>query len=78
MLIEDVHFGIIYKKRSLLLISEDWINIYYMLKGFLKAQRPAKVSNEMKCINEKMTWNTQDANHSWYVPNANVAHTISG
>ncbi len=31
----------------------------------------------MKCTNEKMTWNTQDKNLSWYVPKANVDHTIS-
>ncbi len=61
----------------MVLQSEDWINIYYMLKGFLKARRPPKVSNEMNCINEKMTWNTQDTNLSWYVPKANVDHTIS-
>ncbi len=58
--------------------SEDWINTYYMLKGFLKARRPSKVSNEMKCTNEKMRWNTQDTNLSSYVPKANVDHTISG
>ncbi len=28
--------------------------------------------------NEKMTWNTQDTNPSWYVPKANVDHTIGG
>ncbi len=49
-----------------------------MLKGFLKALRPPKVSNEMNYINEKMTWNTQDTNLSWYVPNANMYHTING
>ncbi len=49
-----------------------------MLNGFLKAHRPPKVSNEMKFINEKMTWNTQDTNLSWYVPTANVDHTVSG
>ncbi len=38
--------------------SKDWINTYYMLKSFLKAHRPPKVLNEMKCTNEKMTWNT--------------------
>ncbi len=38
-----------------------------MLKGFLKARRPPKVSNEMKYTNEKMIWNTHDANLSWYV-----------
>ncbi len=58
--------------------SEDWINAYYMLKGFLKARRPPKVSNEMKYTNEKMTWNTQDTNLSRYVPKANVDHTLSG
>ncbi len=58
--------------------SEDWINTYYMLKGFLKTCRPPKVSNEMKCTNEKMTSNTQDTNRSSYVPKANVDHTISG
>ncbi len=31
--------------------SEDWINTYYMLKGFLKAHMPPKVSNERKCNN---------------------------
>ncbi len=30
----------------------------------------------MKCTNEKMTWTTQDANLSSYVPKANVDHTI--
>ncbi len=68
-------------KISLLLIydlqSEDWINTYYMLMGFLKARRPPKESNEMKCTNENMTWNTQDTNLSSYVPKANVDHTIS-
>ncbi len=49
-----------------------------MLKGFLKACRPPKVSNEMKCTNGKMTLNTQDTNLSSYVPKANVDHTISG
>ncbi len=49
-----------------------------MLKSFLKAHRPPKVLNEMKCTNEKMTWNTQDTNRSSYVPKANVDHTISG
>ncbi len=34
--------------------------------------------NEMKCTNEKMTCNTQDTNLSWYVPKANVDHTIRG
>ncbi len=28
-----------------------------MLKGFLKAYRPPKVSNEMKCTNEKQCEN---------------------
>ncbi len=51
---------------------------YYVLKGFLKASSPPKVSNEMKCTNKKMAWNTQDTNLGWYVPKANVDHTISG
>ncbi len=58
--------------------SEDWINTYYMLnmlKGFLNARRPPKVSNEMKCTDEKMTWNTQDMNLSSYVPRANEKMT---
>ncbi len=70
-----------YGKVSLLIYdlqSEDWINTYYMLKGFLKACRPPTVSNEMKYTNEKMTWNTQDTKLSSYVPKANVDHTISG
>ncbi len=49
-----------------------------MLKCFLKACRPPKVSNEMKCTNEKMTTNAQDTNLSSYVPKANVGNTISG
>ncbi len=49
-----------------------------MLKGFLKAHMPPKVSNEMKCTNNKMTWNTQDTNlSSCYVPKANVDDTLS-
>ncbi len=58
--------------------SKDWINAYYMLKGILKTRRRTKVSNEMKCANEKMTWNTQDTNLRSYVRNANVDHTKSG
>ncbi len=42
------------------------------------ALRPPKVSDEMKCTNEKMTCNTQDMNLRSYVPNTNVDHTISG
>ncbi len=71
----------VFIKMSLLIYdlqSEDWINTYYMIKDFLKTCRPPKVSNEMKCTNEKMTWNTQDTNLSSYVPTANVDHTISG
>ncbi len=49
-----------------------------MLKGFLKTCRQPKVSNEMKCTNEKMTWNTKHTNLSRYVPKANVDHTING
>ncbi len=58
--------------------SEDWINPHYMLKDFLKACRPPKVSDEMKCTNEKMNWNTHDTNPSSYGPKANVDHNISG
>ncbi len=75
------HISIIILKKSWLIYdlpSEDWINTYYILKGFLKARRPHKVSNETKCTNEKMTWNTQDTNLSSYVPKTNVDHTISG
>ncbi len=32
----------------------------------------------MKYTNEKMTWNTQNKDLSWYVPKANVDDTISG
>ncbi len=49
----------IIKKNNILLIydlqSENWINTF-TLKCFLKARRPPKVSNEMKCTNEKMTY----------------------
>ncbi len=48
-----------------------------MLKGVLKARSPPKVSNEMKCINEKLAWNTHDTNLSSYVSKAKVDHTIS-
>ncbi len=49
----------------------------YILYGkcFLKA---TKVSNEMKCRNKRMTWNTQYTNLSWYMPKVNVDHTING
>ncbi len=50
----------------------DWKNTYYMLNGF------PKVSSEVKCTNEKMTWNIQDTNLNWCVPKANVDHTING
>ncbi len=56
--------------------SEDWINTY-MLKCFLKAHKQPKVSNKMKCINKKMTWNVQDMNLSWCVHKANMDHTTS-
>ncbi len=72
---------IVIHKTSLLIYDlqcEDWVNTYYMLKAFLKARRPPKVSNETKCIKEKVTWNTQDTNLSWYVPKVNVDHTING
>ncbi len=48
----------------------------YILKGVPETRRSPKVSNEMKCTNEKMRWNTQDTNLSWYVPKVNVDHTI--
>ncbi len=75
-----VCFFFLIKMSSLIydLQSKNWINTYYMLKGFLKARMPPKVSNEMKYTNEKMTWNTQNTNLSSYVPKANVGHTISG
>ncbi len=43
-----------------------------MLEGCLTA------SSEMICTNEKIKRNTQDTNRSWYVPEANVDHTIIG
>ncbi len=62
----------VYSKKNL------FINIWFVIqrlnkyilygKGFLKAHRPPKESNEMKCTNERMT----------YKPNANVDHTIIG
>ncbi len=57
---------------------EDCINKCYMLEGFLMSCRLPKMSNEMKCTNEKMTWNTQDMNLSWYITKTNVDYTISG
>ncbi len=55
--------------------SEDCINTYYKLS---KGMQATQSINEMKCTNEKMTCNTQDTNLSWYVPKANVDHTIRG
>ncbi len=43
--------------------SEDWININYMLKGFLKAHRPPKVSND----NEMYKWK-DDMKYLGYEP----------
>ncbi len=45
-----------YLEKSLLIYDlqcKDGINIYYMLKGFLRTCRPPNVSHEMKCTNEK-------------------------
>ncbi len=47
-------------------------------EGLLKACRPHKVLNEMKCTNETMTWKSHDKNLSWYVPKTNGNHTIRG
>ncbi len=55
--------------------SKDLVNTYYMLKCFLKARRPPKVSNDKDVCYIK---NTHDTNLSSYVPKANVDHTISG
>ncbi len=62
MAILSVFFTILLRKNdkiSLLILlydlqSEDWINTYYILKAFLKAHRPTKVSNEMKCTKYDM------------------------
>ncbi len=45
-------------------------------KGLSKGTQATQSVKWNKCTNEKMTWNTQDANLSSYV--ANVDHTISG
>ncbi len=37
-----------------------------------------QATQSVKCTNEKITCNTQDMNLSWYVPKANVDHTIRG
>ncbi len=50
----------------------------YMLKGFYKGTQATQNINQMKYTNEKMTWNTQNTNLSWYVSKVNVDHTISG
>ncbi len=47
-------------------------------KGLSKGMQATQSVKWNECTNEKMTWNTQDMNLSWYVPNANVDHTISG
>ncbi len=49
-----------------------------MLKCFLKAPRPPKVSNEMICTIEKITCNAQDTNLSRYLLKTNVDHNLSG
>ncbi len=78
------HLGTITKKKEKRLfinmrLAIRRLNKYILYgKGFLKVRRPLKVPNEMKCTKEKMTWNTQDTNLSWYVPKTNVDHTISG
>ncbi len=56
------------------------LNKYILYVDGLSKGTPAtsSVKNEMKSANEKMTWNTQDMNLSWYVHKANVEHTISG
>ncbi len=33
---------------------------------------------KIKCVNEKMIWNTQDTNLSCYMPKANLGHTVLG
>ncbi len=47
-------------------------------EGLSKGMQATKSVYEIKCINEKMTWNTQDTNLRWYVPKANMDDTIYG
>ncbi len=65
-----------------------FINIWFAIRrlnkyilyaeGLSKGTQSTQSVNEIKRINEKMTWNTQDMNLSSYVSKANVDHTISG
>ncbi len=67
------------RKKIYIWFAIQRLNKYILYaKGFLKSNSPPKMSNEMKCTKEKMTWNIQDTNLSSYVPKANVDHTISG
>ncbi len=43
-----------------------------IFKGFQKACKAPKLSNEIKYTNEKMTWNAQDTKLSRYVSKADV------
>ncbi len=51
------------------ILYADWVS---------KGTQTTQSANEIKCTNEKMTCNTQDINLSWYVPKANVDHTVRG
>ncbi len=61
-------------KEGILRLNKDILYTKRLSKGTLATQSV----NEMKCTNEKRTRNTQDTNLSWYVPNANVDHTVRG
>ncbi len=54
-----------------------WFEIRRLNKYILYGKGMQVTQNvQMKCANEKMTWNIQDTNLSWYVPKAGVDHTI--
>ncbi len=73
-----------YTQCLFIIIINIWFAIRRLNKyilyaeGLSKGMQPTQSVNEMKCINEKMTCNTQDTNRSWYVPKANVDHTVRG
>ncbi len=56
--------------------NANWDNSTVIIK--VKLKKINSKDEEMKYTNEKMTWNSHDTNLSWYVPKANVDHTISG
>ncbi len=75
---------VIFWKVSLNIFINIWfsirkLNIYILYaERLFKGMQATQNVKWNECTNEKMTWNTQDTNLSWYVPKADVDHAISG